>query len=117
MNSGERPTPLPDGVRAIGWIAEEGPYAHLMQEVDLDELLLAMAAHETVGGNYEWDDPTYISAGIYGNDGEEDEALVGWLRTVPCGERCPWRCEEDYACHIIKAAGPGRGAFLAVRFR
>ena len=101
---------LPDGVRRIDSICESGPLVCLTKEVDLDDLLIAVAGWERTYGRY--DEPTSIPTSGW----QDHDVLVGWFRKTPC------HCGDDHQWDIEfigreKPEGKKRyGAFLGVWF-
>lgn len=72
------PAYFPDGVAAVTDIEESGPLIRLTKEVDLDELLVAIAMYQDGEvWRYVDDDPTRIH-------GWEYTIEIAWYRTQPC---------------------------------
>jgi hypothetical protein len=103
---------LPDGVHSIDSIEDAGPLAHLTKEIDLDDLMLALAAEYLRNGYIDMRRDEVTS--IPGYDGTG--ATVGWFRKAFCN------CGEEHNWDLMhlgdeKPEGnKARGAFLGVWF-
>lgn len=96
-----------DGLRKVEWLDPDGIiHAALTKEVDLDALMLELAAADPYDdGDFRWegDHPTTI----YG--GGTHELWVGRWRCNPCV------CGDDHAYDVVEADGKGlRGSWLGV---
>lgn len=103
---------LPHDVLGIDTIDESGPFVGLSREVDLDDLLLVLAAREIRDGyiDVRQDDETSLPG--Y----ESREAKVGWFRKSFCV------CGEEHSFDLMHVGdekpegSKARGAFLGVWF-
>lgn len=118
---------LPDGVRAIESIEDAGPLVILDHEVDLDDLMLAIAGEgwDEFGGpstgrtwEHYHDEPT----SIWGSTDYGVGAHVGWFRRIPanrgnclCGNGHAWDLHKVNADEKPEG-NKARGAFLGVWF-
>ncbi|HEY9371301.1 hypothetical protein [Streptomyces sp.] len=115
---------LPDGVRRIESIEDSGPIVSLATEVDLDQLLLEMAAEgdwDPYSGRT-WDDYRDEPTSIWGASSHTPEAMVGWFRWLPA-MRGNCRCGDGHSFDISEVStdekpegNKARGAFLGVWF-
>lgn len=96
-----------DGLRKVEWLDPDGNiHAALTKEVDLDDLMLELAAadpYDEMEQRFEGDGPTRV----YG--GGPSELMVGRWRCNPCN------CGDDHRYDIAEAHGKAlRGSYLGV---
>lgn len=100
---------LLDGVRRVDPMAEGGLLACLTREVDLDDLMLALADwlrdDPYTEDDYCEDQPTRLSSSGWMGAGE---AEVRWWRKTFC------HCGEEHGWDLLPAEPHTRGAFLGV---
>ncbi|MFC5268425.1 hypothetical protein ACFPJ1_40500 [Kribbella qitaiheensis] len=117
-------TALPEGVRRIESIEDSGPLVVLNHEVDLDQLMLDLAAEgdwDPYSGRT-WEDYRDEPTTIWGASYHAPEAMVGWFRNVPA-VRGNCLCGNGHAFDLFPAStdekpegNKARGAFLGVWF-
>jgi hypothetical protein len=108
-----------DGVRRIDEIEDSGPLVVLAGEVDLDLLMMELAAMGVVDefDGRTWEDFRDEPTQIWSAYGQHAEPQVGWFRKQPC--RCGGihRWDIEPVNLDDRPTGKARyGAFLAVYF-
>jgi hypothetical protein len=103
-----RTVDYPEGVRTVDLIEESGPLVALRHEVDLDDLMVALAQEHP--GHWR-DEATYVAGGY----SHSNEAAVGWYRKQPCS------CGGDHGWDMAEVSRDEKptdrrryGAFLGV---
>lgn len=109
-----------DGVGSIDTIydceAGNGLLVRLTKEIDLDDLLLHLAA-ECAPEFYNWrlDEPTTLPGYSFRGNGDGRVAEVGWFRKALCNDG-----EHSWDMAFVSSEKPegnkARGAFLGVFF-
>lgn len=95
------------GLRKVEWLDPDGNiHAALTEEVDLDDLMLALAAADPYDdGDFRWEgDPVTTVTGA-----GPGELWVGRWRCNPCN------CGDEHCYDIAEASGKGlRGSYLGL---
>lgn len=109
-----------DGVGSIDTIdayeGDSGLLVRLTKEIDLDDLLLHLAAQwATEFENWRLDEPTSLPGYSFRGNGDGRVAQVGWFRKAPCNDG-----EHSWDMAFVSDEKPqgskARGAFLGVFF-